>query len=47
VGQAESGVNYDFNELLPPTQPQPTPPKQPTPPHLSKFFFLGSTFRGF
>ncbi len=47
VGQAVAGVNYDFNELLPPTAPQVTPPAQPgTPPSpLSKVLFLSSTLR--
>jgi hypothetical protein len=44
--QGETGVNYDFHEKLPPGVPNPTPPKQP-PTTLSKFFFLGSTFRNF
>jgi len=44
LGQDESGVNYDFAELLPPAPPQVTPPTVTPPSVPSKVLFLSSTF---
>jgi hypothetical protein len=44
VAQDQSGLNYDFGELLPAAPPQVTPPQVPPPAVLSKVLFLSSTF---
>jgi hypothetical protein len=43
VGQGVAGVNYDFNELLPPATPQVIPPVAPPPSQLGKILFVGTT----
>lgn len=43
LGQAQSGINYDYGELLPPSPPQVIPPPPPTT-TVSKYLLLGSTY---
>ncbi len=43
LAENQTGVNYNFAELLPPTQPQVTPPTIPPPRVLTKVLFLSST----
>jgi hypothetical protein len=45
VAQAQTGRDYDFGELLPPSPPQVTPPQAPPTPVLSKLLFLSSSLR--
>jgi hypothetical protein len=43
LAENQTGINYNFAELLPPTQPQVTPPTLPPPRILTKVLFLSST----
>jgi hypothetical protein len=47
VSQGQTGLDYDFGEVLPAAPPQVTPPQEPQTPPLSKLLFLSSTLKRF